>query len=254
MEILLFTGLLGLVVGSFLNVVIYRLPAGESVASPGSRCPHCGHAVRPWDNIPLVSWVLLRGRCRDCGAPVSPRYALVEALTCALFLLFVAQFGITLTTLFRLVFASAMVAVVFIDYDHQIIPDVITLPGFGLGLLASLLGPPGIKDALLGALVGGGTLFLIGFAYEKLRGIEGMGGGDVKLGLMLGAFTGWEGALFTLMAASAVGAVVGVFLVAARRAHGQTALPFGTFLAPAAVLALFVAPAFFHWYGGLIRR
>ena len=248
-------GILGLIIGSFLNVVIYRVPRGESIVSPPSHCPSCGQRVRFRDNIPVLSWLLLRGKCRDCRAPIPVRYPLIEALTAALFAIIVARFGYNPVTVFRLLFAAAMVAIVFIDLEHQIIPDVITLPGFLLGLaVAFAFGAPGPVDALLGALVGGGTLFAIGFAYERVRGIEGMGGGDVKLGLMLGAFTGWEGALFTLMAASAVGAVVGGSLMLLRRAHGKTALPFGTFLAPAAILALFVAPAFFHWYAGLLRR
>ncbi len=247
-------GFLGLLVGSFLNVVICRLPAGESIVSPPSRCPGCGHRVRPFDNIPVISWALLRGRCRDCRGPISPRYPFVELLTGATFGVIGARFGFTPGSMFLLVFAAAMVAVVFIDLDHQIIPDVITWPGLGLGLIASFFGPPHPVGALVGALIGGGTLFAIGFAYEKVRGIEGMGGGDVKLGLMFGAFTGWQGALFTLMSASFAGALVGAVLLARKKADGRTALPFGTFLAPAAVLSLFVAPRFFQWYGGLLHR
>ncbi|MBI5835644.1 MAG: prepilin peptidase [Candidatus Eisenbacteria bacterium] len=230
------------------------MPLGQSVIFWRSRCTACGHEIRFFDNVPLLSWVALGGRCRDCRTPISARYPLVEALTAAVFALIVASFGPTVTTLFRLGFAAAMVAVVFIDLDHQIIPDRITLPGLALGLAASFFGPPGPWGAVLGALVGGGTLYAVGWGYERLRRIEGMGGGDVKLGLMLGAFTGWQGALFTLMAASAAGAVVGLSMVAARRANGRTALPFGTFLAPAAILALLAAPAFFSWYGALLRR
>ena len=247
-------GTFGLLVGSFLNVVIYRLPREESIVSPPSRCPGCGHRVRPWDNIPVLSWMLLQGRCRDCRQPISPRYPFVEALTGITFGLVAWHFGPSPSAGFLLVFAAAMIAVVFIDLDHQIIPDVITWPGLGLGLVASFFGPPYPGGALMGALIGGGTLFAIGFAYEKVRGVEGMGGGDVKLGLMLGAFTGWQGALFTLMAASFAGALVGGLLLARKQAHGQTALPFGTFLAPASVLSLFVAPQFFHWYGALLHR
>lgn len=248
------SGLLGLLVGSFLNVVICRLPAGESIVSPPSRCPGCGHPVRPWDNIPVLSWLLLRGRCRDCREPISPRYPFVELLTGAVFAVIGARFGLGLGPAFLLVFAAAMVAVVFIDLDHQIIPDVITWPGLALGLVASFFGPPHPAGAVLGALIGGGTLYAIGLAYERVRGIEGMGGGDVKLGLMFGAFTGWQGALFTLMSASFAGALVGAVLLARRKADGRTALPFGTFLAPAALLSLFVAPQFFRWYGGFLHR
>ena len=247
-------GVLGLAIGSFLNVVIHRVPRGGSVVSGGSCCPACGHPLRPFDNVPLGSYLLLRGRCRDCRAAISWRYPLVEALTGALFALVVAHFGVDRLTPFRLFFSAAMVGVVFIDFEHQLIPDRITLPGLVLGLAASFLGPPGPTSAALGALIGGGALYAVGVAYEKLRGIEGMGGGDVKLGLMLGAFTGWQGAVFALMAASAAGAAVGLGLMAARRASGRTALPFGSFLAPAALLAWFVAPSFFAWYEALLRR
>jgi leader peptidase (prepilin peptidase) / N-methyltransferase len=247
-------GVFGLLIGSFLNVVIYRLPRHESVIFWRSRCPACKHEIRLFDNVPLLSWLVLLGRCRDCRAPISVRYPLVEAATGVLFALVVARLGVDLLTPFRLFFAAAMVVVVFIDFEHQLIPDRITLPGLVLGLAASFLGPPGPASAAMGALVGGGALYAVGLAYEKVRGIEGMGGGDVKLGLMLGAFTGWQGALFSLMAASAAGAVVGLALVAAKRAGGRTALPFGAFLAPAGVLALFVAPAVFSWYGAFLRR
>jgi len=246
--------LLGLLIGSFLNVVIYRMPRGMSVVLWRSRCPHCGHEIRFFDNVPVLSWLWLRGRCRDCRAPISPRYPLVEALTGALFALLALRFGAQPALAFRMFFAAAMVAVVFIDLEHQIIPDRITLPGTALGLLASVFGPPGLRDAALGAAVGGGWLYLVGLAYRKLRGVEGMGGGDVKLGLMLGAFTGWQGAVFAVLAASAAGTLVGLGLIAGRRASARTALPFGSFLAPAAVLALFVAPAFFSWYGAILSR
>ncbi len=244
----------GACIGSFLNVVICRVPRGEDIVFTRSKCRSCGHAVRGFDNIPVLSWLLLQGRCRDCRTPIPVIYPAVELLTSVLFGVIVAWFGFSMATVFRLAFASAMVAVVFIDYEHQIIPDVITLPGTLLGLVAALLGPPGWMDAVAGALVGGGSLFAIGLIYQKVRGIEGMGGGDVKLGLMLGAFTGWQGALFTLFLASSVGALVGAILLLQRKAEGRTALPFGAFLAPAAVLGLFVAPQFFDWYLGLLRR
>jgi leader peptidase (prepilin peptidase)/N-methyltransferase len=228
----------GALLGSFINVVIYRLPRGLSLVWPGSHCPRCGKSIAAYDNLPIVSFLLLRGRCRRCRMPISPRYPLVEALGAALTLGIALQAGNGLGALIGLVFALALLAVLFIDYDFQIIPDVITLPGIALGLLATLLSPLSIRDSLLGVVIGGGGLFLVAAAYHRVARREGLGMGDVKLMAMVGAFLGWRGAVATLVLGSLAGSLVGGVLIASRRGSRHTALPFGSFLAPAAWAAL----------------
>lgn len=239
---------IGLVVGSFLNVCIHRLPIGESVVFPGSRCPSCGRGIRWWENVPVVSFLLLRGRCRGCRAPISWRYPLVEAATGALFAGLFLAYGLSFELLVAVPFGAMLLVLFFTDLDHQILPDLVTLPGFAFGLGLAwwnpFLGDPGwgrILAALFGAALGAGILFAIGWIWEKLRGVEAMGLGDVKLMAMVGAFTGTQGALFTLFAASVVGAVVGIALVPLRRRTLSDTLPFGCFLAPAAFVSLVLA-------------
>lgn len=243
--------LLGLLLGSFLNVVVWRLPRGESVAWPGSRCPACGHAVRPRDNLPLLGWLLLRGRCRDCAAPISPRYPLVEAaggLAAAAALLAAPSPAAAAAALLLLL---ALIAVFLIDLDHRLILDVITLPGVALGLLLCPLLGTARTDALLGAA--GGWLVLEGvrLGYRRWRGIEGLGGGDVKLAAMLGAWLGWQGVLLTFLLGSFAGAALGLAMAARGRADRLTALPYGVFLAPAAAAVVFWGRAAWSWYLGL---
>jgi leader peptidase (prepilin peptidase)/N-methyltransferase len=242
---------LGLAIGSFLNVVIHRLPLGQSLVSPGSRCPACGHSLGALENIPVLSYLGLRGRCRQCGVGISPRYPLVEIATAALFVLHYAIFGWTPLLAVRLLFAAAMVALFAIDLEHHLLPDAITLPGLGAGLLASLWLPPGIRDALIGALVGGGVLWLIGEAYYRYSGEEGMGGGDVKMLAMIGAFLGWELVIVTLMLSSIAGSLVGLLLIVSKRGGLKYALPYGTFLAIAGVLASLYGATLVRWYTGL---
>jgi leader peptidase (prepilin peptidase)/N-methyltransferase len=243
----------GLAIGSFLNVVIHRLPLGESLVSPGSRCPSCGAALRAVDNIPVVSYVVLLGRCRRCRTRISPRYPLVELATAALFVLHYFVFGWTPLLAVRLVFAASMVALFAIDLEHRLLPDKITLPGLGAGLVASLFLPPGIRDAVIGAFVGGGVLWGIGEAYYRYAGEEGMGGGDVKMLAMIGAFLGWQLVLITLVLSSVTGAVIGVIVIALRRGDMKYALPFGTFLSLAAIIASLYGEPMVQWYTGLYR-
>lgn len=243
--------LLGLAIGSFLNVVIHRLPRGESLISPGSKCPSCGYALRPLDNIPVVSYLMLRGRCRECRTRIAARYPLVEIATAALFVLHYVVFGWTPLLAVRLLFASAMVALFAIDLEHHLLPDAMTLPGIVLGLLASLWLPPGIRNALIGVLLGGGVLWLIGEAYYRYAGEEGMGGGDVKMLAMIGAFLGWELVIVTLVFSSVAGSLTGLLLIVTRRGGLKYALPYGTFLAIAAVVASLYGTHIVTWYTAL---
>ena len=243
--------LLGLAVGSFLNVCIHRLPRGESLNSPPSRCPHCDYRLRWSDNIPLVSYAFLGGRCRQCRARISVRYPIVELVTMALFVAHGAVFGWTPLLVPRLVFACAMVVLFAIDLEHHLLPNVITLPGIAVGLIASAVLPPGIVDALIGVLIGGGVLWLIGEAYFRYSGQEGMGGGDVKMLAMIGAFLGWKLVLVTLVLSSVLGSVIGLLVIAARKGGMKYALPYGTFLALGALVASLAGEAIVNWYVGL---
>jgi leader peptidase (prepilin peptidase)/N-methyltransferase len=242
---------LGLSVGSFLNVCIHRLPRGESLNSPPSRCPHCDYRLRWFDNIPLVSYALLGGRCRQCRARISIRYPIVELITMALFVVHGAVFGWTPLLVPRLVFACAMVVLFAIDLEHHLLPNVITLPGIAVGLIASAVLPPGIVDALIGVLIGGGVLWLIGEAYFRYSGHEGMGGGDVKMLAMIGAFLGWKLVLVTLVLSSVLGSVIGLIVIAARKGGMKYALPYGTFLALGALVASLAGDAIVNWYVAL---
>ena len=246
-------GFLGLAIGSFLNVVIHRLPRRESLVSPGSRCPSCGYALGPADNVPVASYLLLGGRCRRCRARISVRYPLVELATAAIVVAHYLVFGWTPLLAVRLLFAAAMVALFAIDLEHHLLPDAITLPGIGTGLVASLFLPPGLRDALIGILAGGGVLWLIGEAYYRYAGEEGMGGGDVKMLAMIGAFLGWQLVIVTLVFSSITGAVIGLLVIAIRRGGMKYALPYGTFLSIAALVASLYGERIVRWYTGLYR-
>jgi leader peptidase (prepilin peptidase) / N-methyltransferase len=241
----------GLAVGSFLNVCIHRLPRGQSLNSPPSRCPHCDYQLRWFDNIPLVSYAMLAGRCRKCRTRISIRYPIVELLTMGLFVLHGVVFGWTALLVPRLVFACAMVVLFAIDLEHHLLPNAITLPGVAVGLIASTVLPPGIIDALIGVLIGGGVLWLIGEAYYRYSGHEGMGGGDVKMLAMIGAFLGWKLVLVTLVLSSVVGSVIGLIVIAIRKGGMKYALPYGTFLALGALVASLAGEAIVDWYVGL---
>ncbi len=242
---------LGLAVGSFLNVCIHRVPRGQSLNSPPSRCPHCDYRLRWFDNVPVASYAILGGRCRQCRARISIRYPIIELVTLGLFILHGAVFGWTALLVPRLVFACAMVVLFAIDLEHQVLPNVITLPGIAVGLIASSVLPPGIVDALIGTLAGGGVLWLIGEAYFRFSGQEGMGGGDVKMLAMIGAFLGWKLVLVTLVLSSVVGSIIGLIVIATRKGGMKYALPYGTFLALGAVVASLAGDGIVNWYIGL---
>lgn len=247
---MLVAGLFGLLIGSFLNVVIYRLPRGQSLVTPPSTCPGCGTRIRPIDNIPVISWILLGGKCHKCRAPISVQYPLVELTTGLLFLLvaWLTPAGPLLAA--RLLLVVILVVLFGIDLHHQILPNVITLPGIAIGFLFSLVGPPGWVDSLLGIALGGGLLYGIAAAYYAVRREEGLGMGDVKMLAMIGAFLGWKAVLVTLILSSFAGALVGVGIIAFSRGSMRLALPFGTFLSLGALAAMLVGEPLVAWYAG----
>lgn len=249
-----FAFIIGAVFGSFFNVCIFRLPRGISLLKPRSFCPKCKSPIRPKDNIPLLSYLLLKGKCRYCGAPISPRYPLVEGLSGLLALFCISRFGLGPKAFLYYFFFSSLLVSSFIDLEHRIIPDVLTLGGLALGIIGSLLGLT-LKpyQALLGLLVGGGGLFLIGFLYELLRKREGMGGGDVKLLAMIGAFTGPKGALFSMFFGSFLGACVGFLLMKLKRLEAQGAIPFGPFLSIGSFLYLLWGERIIAWYSSILK-
>lgn len=251
--LVIWAGLVGLIVGSYLNVVVHRLPKGESTVTPRSRCPACGAAIRARDNLPVLSWLLLGGRCRDCRAPISPRYPATEALTGALFAYAVARFGWTLDALAAALLGSLLVALAGIDLDHFLLPDRLTLPGLALGLaLAPFLAEGSLARGVQGALVGAGVLLLLAGAWELVKGVEGMGLGDVKMLAMIGAFLGVAGVVVTLVVASFAGSVAGLALMARGRGGLASKLPFGVFLAAGGLVAIFFGPALARAYLGLL--
>jgi leader peptidase (prepilin peptidase)/N-methyltransferase len=243
--------LFGLVIGSFLNVCIYRLPLDQSIVWPASRCTTCGRALAWYENIPVFSYLALRARCRTCGQHISVMYPLVEVATAAMFVLWLWAFGLTPLFAVRLLFGCAMIVLFVIDMQHQILPNEITLPGIAVGLAASLFLEPGWRDALIGALAGGGLLWLLAWSYERLRHREGLGFGDVKMLAMIGAFLGWQLMLLTLVIGSFTGTLVALLLMAAGRADWQSKLPLGTFLALGALPVSVVGHRFIAWYVGL---
>jgi leader peptidase (prepilin peptidase)/N-methyltransferase len=261
----------GFAIGSFLNVVIHRIPREESIVFPNSRCPECGTAIRPYDNIPVLSYLVLRGRCRNCRTSISARYPAVEALTGLLFALTFVHDGLTLALPFDLVFVAALLALVFIDAEHMILPDVITLPGLALALICRALVPNlygldfmtggllagwppwavSLFGALFGAAIGGGSLWLIGWLWERLRGVEAMGLGDVKMMFMVGALLGWPRTVLTIFLAVIAGSVAGIGVMAYRRERNmQMLLPFGIFLGLGALVSLFFGDQIIKWYVG----
>lgn len=245
-------GLFGATVGSFLNVLIHRLPRGESIVRPASHCPSCGATIRALENVPLVSWLALRGRCRTCRVRIPLRYPGVELITGVLWAL-LAWRAPTLPAFFAGAFLiSACLALLAIDAEFQILPDAITLSGTAVGLALSFApGAPTPAASLAGAALGGGTLFLLGWLWEKLRGVEAMGFGDVKMLAMIGAFLGPWGVLLTVLFASATGAAIGILLIAARRGSLRMALPFGVFLALGAIAVVFFGTPVLERYRAL---
>jgi leader peptidase (prepilin peptidase)/N-methyltransferase len=275
-----FVALFGAIIGSFLNVVIHRLPRGESIVIPNSKCPSCGAKISPFDNLPIISYLLLRGRCRSCRAPISARYPAVEALTALLYAaVFLADVywrgGLTLVILFDLIFVTALVALIFIDAEHMLLPNAITYPGMVFAVIARLLlpylvGPAAFEDlpslmhgafstwplwatslagAVLGALAGGGSLWLMGWLWERLRGVEAMGLGDVKMMFMVGAYLGWRLTILTIFLGVFSGSIIGVGLMARRGEKDmQMQLPFGIFLGIGTIFSLLIGSRIIAWY------
>jgi leader peptidase (prepilin peptidase)/N-methyltransferase len=269
-----FVFLFGLIIGSFLNVCILRIPTGKSIVMPASACPKCGSAIRAYDNIPVISYLILRGKCRGCKSQISPMYPSVEFLTGLLFFACYYTFGLSVETLKWATFSAIMIVLVFTDLRERILPDVVNFTGFALGLVLSLFVKPtdgsalwianhifqfpppqlvlSLLDALLGATFGSGLLWLVSEAYFKLRGREGMGLGDVKMMLMTGAFLGAKRTLLTIMAGSILGSVIGIAVILARRKDADYELPFGTFLGAGALLVVFFGTPVVNWYQSLL--
>ncbi len=259
----------GAIIGSFLNVVIHRVPRDESIVFPSSHCPQCGAGIKPYDNIPVLGYLVLRGRCRACRAPIPVRYPAVEALTAILFAFVFLHTGLTLALPFELVFVAMLVALVFIDAEHMILPNVITYPGLIFALVARIVVPNldgsgwladgalagwpawvvSLAGAFVGALVGGGSLWLVGWLWKRLRGVEAMGLGDVKMMFMVGAFLGWPLTALTIFLAVLTGSVAGVVMMLRQRERDmQMLLPFGIFLGIGAIISLLVGAQIVRWY------
>jgi len=239
----------GALIGSFLNVCIFRLPKEESIVWPGSHCTHCNNPIKYYDNIPLVSYLLLKGRCRSCKGSISAQYPLVEGITALASLILFMRFGPSLSYLFYFAFVAALIVITVIDLYHQIIPDLISIPGIGVGLLASLIIPQiNFLDSLIGVLLGGGSLFVVATLYQWLFKREGMGGGDVKLLAMIGAFLGWKAVILTILLGSLIGSITGIIIVVLKGKDFKYAIPFGPFLSLGAVIALFYQNEIITWY------
>lgn len=244
--------LFGLVVGSFLNVCIVRLPIGASVSRPGSHCQACRTPIRWFENIPLVSYAVLAGRCRHCGKAISVQYPLVEGMTAVLFALVASRFQPDLLVVGKgWLLTAALVVLSGTDYAHRRLPNVITWPGLAAGLILAIWTPPGVIDAMIGAAFGAGVLALVRWAWMAATGVEGMGLGDVKMLAMIGAFLGWQQTILVLFLATVSGAAVGLLFVAFGGRSLQTRLPFGCFLAVAAWIALVAGRSLIGWYTGL---
>lgn len=243
-----FVFVFGAAIGSFLNVCIFRLPEHHSIVRPLSQCPHCHHPIRFYDNIPLISYLILRGKCRDCGEKISWRYPLVEFITAILAMMLFGKFYLTLNFLIFFVFVAVLIVITFIDLDHQIIPDALTLPGIPVFFLAAVfvVKVPWM-EAAIGLLIGGGVLLAIAFVYELITKREGMGGGDIKLLAMIGGFLGWKSLIFILLFSSFSGAIIGIAAMVIKKQNMKYAVPFGPFLSAAAVAYLFWGDVFMRF-------
>ncbi len=274
-----FLAVLGAMIGSFLNVVIHRLPREQSIVLPKSACPGCGAAIHFYDNVPILSFVILRGRCRSCHRPISPRYPAVEALCALLFALVAWRDGLTFALPFDIAFAASILALVFIDAEHMILPNAITYPGIIFAVVMRVALPwlggashlddlpflitvfPGYPLVIVsliglgvGALAGGGSLWLMGFIWKKLRGVEAMGMGDIKMMLMVGAYLGWRLTVLTIFIGVFSGSLAGIAVMFRRgRRNLQMMLPFGIFLGIGAVVSLLVGTRIVEWYGSQFR-
>ena len=273
-------GIFGAIIGSFLNVVIHRLPREESIVLPSSRCPSCGAVISFYDNVPVLSYLMLGGRCRSCKVHISARYPAVEALTAFLWVAVVWRDGLTFALPFDLIFVTAIIALVFIDAEHMILPDAITYPGIVFALVARvalpfLMGQPHFDDlpmllsgvlagmpvwgaslvgAVIGALAGGGSLWLMGWTWEKLRGVEAMGLGDVKMMFMVGAYLGWRLTILNIFLGVFSGSLIGIALMVRQgKRDMKMLLPFGVFLGIGAIAALLIGSQIVEWYAGQFR-
>ncbi|MHB8525718.1 MAG: prepilin peptidase [Candidatus Acidiferrales bacterium] len=271
--IAVFVFLFGLIIGSFLNVCISRLPQGKSVVKPSSRCPKCGALIRPYDNIPVLSYLFLLGKCRACKTRISPIYPAVELLTGLLFLACYVVYGNSVETIKWAAFSAILVVLIFTDWRERLLPDTVNFAGLAIGLIISFFVRPedgaalwianhlfefpppapiiSFADALIGAAVGGGVLWLVGEGYFRLRGREGMGLGDVKMMLMAGAFLGLRRTLLTILLGSVLGAILGAIFILSSREGSDYELPFGTFLGAAALLVIFFGTPVVTWYQSL---
>jgi leader peptidase (prepilin peptidase)/N-methyltransferase len=243
---------LGAIIGSFLNVCVHRLPRQQSVAWPPSACPNCGHMLAWYENVPVLSYLVLRARCRKCRAPISARYPIIEALTALMFLVGTWYYGPSLLLAQRLLFGCVLIVLFAIDLEHHLLPNVITLPAIAIGFIFSFFTEPGWVASLIGIGLGGGLLFAVAEAYYRIRNEEGLGMGDVKMLAMIGAFLGWKLTIVALMMASFTGTLVGIGVLASGRGGMKFALPFGTFLALGAAIAATVGPDLIEWYRGFL--
>jgi len=237
-------------IGSFLNVCIYRLPTSKSIADPPrSICPSCNSPIRFYDNIPVLSYIWLKGRCRNCDAPISFRYPMVELMNGIVAMGLLFKFGLSLESLVYFVFISSLLVITFIDLDHQIIPDIITLPGIPMGLVASFALPTiSFKASALGLLIGGGSLWFVAWLYNLIARRDGMGGGDIKLLAMIGTIIGWKGVIFTIFASSVMGSCIGITMMLIKGKNMKYAIPFGPFLSIGAIAYVFVGSQIIAWY------
>jgi leader peptidase (prepilin peptidase)/N-methyltransferase len=254
LTILSFIFFFGACIGSFLNVCIYRIPLKKSIVHPGSACPQCNTPLPFYLNIPIISYIVIRGRCLFCKAPISLRYPLVEALTGLLTLALVIKFGFTLTALFYIAFMATLVVISFIDIDLQIIPDVISLPGIVI-FASAFVFIPGMSfiDTIAGIIAGGGILYLVALLYYLIKKEEGMGGGDIKLLAMIGGVVGWKGVAFTLFAGSLLGTAGGIIImILTRIGNIKLRIPFGPFLSAASLVYIFFGDPVIRWYLGLV--
>lgn len=245
-------GAFGAVIGSFLNVCIHRLPREQSVVWPPSQCPHCGHQLTWYENVPVVSYLALRARCRKCGAPISARYPTIEMLAAALFAAAFWNYGPGVLFAQRVLLGCILIVLFAIDLEHQLLPDAITLPGIAAGFAFSFVTEPGWLASLIGIAAGGGILYAIAEGYYRVRHEDGLGGGDVKMLAMVGAFLGWKLTILTLIMASFAGSIVGLALILSRRGGMKHKLPFGTFLAVGAAVSAAVGSGLVDWYLGML--
>ena len=271
----IFSFLTGAAIGSFLNVVIHRVPNGESIVFPNSACPKCGSPIRPYDNIPLISWLMLRGKCRNCSATISARYPAVELLTALLFTLVYWQIGFGGFLPIAILFVAAMVALIFIDAEHMILPNVLTYPLLALAVIVRAIFPTffageyiwdigtwplsefsqlplwsqSLIGAALGAIAGGGFLWTVGALWKRLRGVEAMGLGDVKMMAAVGALLGWRLSLLSIFFGAFSGALIGIVLVVRQKDRDlQTQVPFGIFLGIGSIVSLLFGEQLIDWY------